>query len=201
MGFPLFPSTRELGQETAIKFKQQPLALDQTQVRLLYIDPHDPEDGIHCRIATFNLDAKSTPRFRALSYTWGPNNHMRTIFLNDQAFEIREIMCNFLHLCASNTLPFLGRHYWIDQISIDQTNIKERNHQVHMMSRIFRGATEVISWLGKKADDSDIALDYFTASKNFELRSQALDDPSAPETPKMLNALRHIFQRPYWSRL
>lgn len=201
MSFPLFPSTQELGQETAVKFKHQPLALDQTQVRLLYIDPRPPENGIHCRIATFNLDDKSTPSFRALSYTWGPNSPMRTIFLNDQAFEIRENLYNFLHLCASNTLPFLGQHFWIDQISIDQTNIQERNHQVHMMSQIFRGATEVISWLGKKADDSDIALDHFTASENFELRSQASDDSTAPETEKMLNALRHVFQRPYWSRL
>lgn len=201
MGFPLFPSARGVGQETAVKFKHQPLALVQTQIRLLYIDPRPPEDGIHCSIATFNLDANTTPRFRALSYTWGPKSSMRTIFLNDQAFEIRENLYNFLHLCASNALPFLGQHFWIDQISIDQTNIQERNHQVHMMSQIFRAATEVISWLGKRADNSDIAMDHFTASENFELRSHAPDDSTASKTEKMPSALRHVFQRPYWSRL
>ena len=190
-----------LDQEIAVMFKHQPLALDQTEVRLLYIDPHPPEDGVHCSIRTFNINAKSTPRFKALSYTWGPSSPTRTINLNNQTFEIRENLYNFLHLCSSSSLPFLGQYFWIDQISIDQTDIEERNHQVHMMSQIFRTATEVISWLGERVDDSDIAMDYFAAGANFQLSSQAPNDPAALETENLFNALRHLFQRPYWSRL
>lgn len=37
---------------------------------------------------------------------------------------------------------------WIDALSIDQPDARERMHQVRIMSRIFGGAREVIIWLG-----------------------------------------------------
>lgn len=38
---------------------------------------------------------------------------------------------------------------WIDQLSIDQTNLLERNQQVGLMSAIYRRCYQVIIWLGK----------------------------------------------------
>ena len=37
---------------------------------------------------------------------------------------------------------------WVDQICIDQSSNKERNHQVAMMGDIYRRATETYMWLG-----------------------------------------------------
>lgn len=38
--------------------------------------------------------------------------------------------------------------YWIDAICIDQSNTKERTHQVRMMDQIYADAESVIVWLG-----------------------------------------------------
>lgn len=42
---------------------------------------------------------------------------------------------------------------WIDQISIDQQNLSERNHQVQLMGDIFSNAVEVVVWLGLSLPD------------------------------------------------
>jgi hypothetical protein len=41
-------------------------------------------------------------------------------------------------------------HYfvWIDRLSIDQSNVLERKHQVHLMGRISNMSDSVIVWLG-----------------------------------------------------
>lgn len=36
---------------------------------------------------------------------------------------------------------------WIDQICIDQDDMKERSHQVKMMAPVYKGAQRVIAWL------------------------------------------------------
>ncbi|KAH7411740.1 heterokaryon incompatibility protein-domain-containing protein [Phaeosphaeria sp. MPI-PUGE-AT-0046c] len=46
---------------------------------------------------------------------------------------------------SSNTPP---KYIWIDQLCIDQSNPTERNHQVRLMSLIYRYAKTVIIWLG-----------------------------------------------------
>jgi hypothetical protein len=42
-----------------------------------------------------------------------------------------------------------GRSLWVDQICIDQTQMKERGHQVGIMEHIYRGAEETLCWLGQ----------------------------------------------------
>jgi hypothetical protein len=39
---------------------------------------------------------------------------------------------------------------WIDQISIDQQDVEEKNHQVSMMADIYEHAETVIAWLGEE---------------------------------------------------
>lgn len=44
-------------------------------------------------------------------------------------------------------------YFWIDQISIDQIAVGERNYQVPLMGHIFSNAQQVVVWL-----DSDPAI-------------------------------------------
>ena len=43
---------------------------------------------------------------------------------------------------------FANRWFWIDQICIDQDNVKEKSHQVKHMSSIYRSAQSTVIWLG-----------------------------------------------------
>jgi hypothetical protein len=42
--------------------------------------------------------------------------------------------------------------FWADQISMNQLDVDERNHQVTMMSMIYSQAVEVYAWLGPQPD-------------------------------------------------
>lgn len=51
-------------------------------------------------------------------------------------------------------LPSLKRLVWVDAICIDQASVQERNHQVHEMAKIYKGASIVPVYLGE-ADQMD----------------------------------------------
>jgi hypothetical protein len=68
---------------------------------------------------------------------------------------------------------------WIDALSIDQSNTRERDHQVKIMSRIFGGAEEVFVWLGLVSTETDRG------------RVMALE----------LETLLDICDKVYWTRL
>ncbi|KAH9237580.1 hypothetical protein K456DRAFT_49843 [Colletotrichum gloeosporioides 23] len=54
------------------------------------------------------------------------------------------------------------RILWIDAICIDQTHVPEPNHQLTLMTRIFRTASRVVVFLGEKdqEDGSDTVMDW-----------------------------------------
>lgn len=81
------------------------------------------------------------------------------------------------------------RWLWIDQLSIDQTNVRERNHQVRDMHTIYRCANSVIVWLGEGYERyRGDARSLYEAATEFKNNS----DPSA---------LTVILQNHYFSRL
>jgi hypothetical protein len=55
------------------------------------------------------------------------------------------------------------RYLWIDAISINQDNAEERNEQVKIMDKIYRGASKVLIWIGQAADNSDNLFDALNA--------------------------------------
>ncbi len=132
-------------------FKHQPLDLTKQQIRLLRLHPTpENEDAqtspIQCEIMT--VDAKDAV-YTTLSYVWGPPSPNQTIQINGKPFVVRQILYDFLKVFRddpANGLPDQP-YLWIDQLCIDQDNELERNHQVQMMSDIYRGCQYVIIWL------------------------------------------------------
>lgn len=116
-------------------------------------------------------DVNDCPPFIALSYTWGDEASKRDIKLNGSRFSVRKNLHDFMHhlsmakhiwgekvygddaasAVAQNAFlenPILWDYWWIDAICIDQESIKEKNHQVHIMSDIYSQAAFVFIWLG-----------------------------------------------------
>jgi hypothetical protein len=85
----------------------------------------------------------STKHFR----THGePNHEAKPFFLGDQVLYLRE---NLWKALASLREKKAERVVWIDAICINQADTSERNYQVQQMRRIYRGAKEILIWLGK----------------------------------------------------
>jgi hypothetical protein len=135
-------------------YKHEALEQDYDQIRLirLHRDYHptppttyetSSSKGLHCRIVTFPLGM--TPPYIALSYTWGAIFPTRTIRVNCKNFVIRENLFTFLNIfCEDEQNEYW---LWIDQLCIDQSSTKERNHQVRLMAQIYWSCVYVVAWL------------------------------------------------------
>jgi hypothetical protein len=87
-------------------------------------------------------------KYKALSYTWGsPEQDRHHIVVDGKLLEVRENLYDFFGIYRKKWKKC--RTLWIDAICIDQSNTHERNHQVGMMSHIYKRAQEVVIWLGR----------------------------------------------------
>ncbi|KAL6709822.1 hypothetical protein ACN47E_000607 [Coniothyrium glycines] len=221
---------------TSARFKHSPLNLDAKQIRLLRIQPRLPNDDtirieiIHIdysddiSTATSEHDALASitkptpptdsptacPPYIALSYTWGPESPMHRIHVssdNSQGYlAIRANLYDFLCIQAQCEEQC---YYWIDQVCIDQDNIKERGHQVGQMAAVYSRAERVEAWLGAAFESSDKVMDLLAAIDAFLTGEDVLDSSHVIEMVvepvithyKHREAFARFLNLPYWSRL
>jgi len=113
-----------------------------------------------------------------------------------------------------------GRGYiWIDQICINQKDLKERASQVGLMDQIYFGPNTTLIWLGFGGDDGELAVQFVDRidHKFFaRLIEQVVRPPSEwplrpwlppehgiiedPLNPRYWRALRALLLRTWWSR-
>jgi hypothetical protein len=130
------------------KFCYGQLDLAKQQIRLVTIKPKSSNrEEVECSIQVFDTD--TAPPYVTLSYTWGPPTPTKFISLNGKHFVVRESLHNFLQFYQTD--PSNTQFIWIDQICISQAHTGERNHQVRLMSHIYKQCTYVIVWLGVSA--------------------------------------------------
>lgn len=123
------------------------------QIRLLKILPRNDEhkgSGINISLEIF--DMQTAPSYVALSYEWGKPNHPLSrrskVDIHGAKLPVRKNLLAFLIQHESMRFRDPCEYLWIDQISIDQGNIDERNRQVMLMADIYSRAEQVIAWLG-----------------------------------------------------
>ena len=135
-------------------FVHDSLHLSNDSIRLLQILPASQAEEIHCQINQFPIS--ECPIYCAVSYSWGEPDQPRMIRLNGCRFRVRKNLWWLLyHFRQVNET----RRLWIDAICINQGSIKERNHQVGLMGKVYERAETVLVWLGRASKDSKLALD------------------------------------------
>lgn len=87
------------------------------------------------------------------------------------------------------------RSFWIDALSIDQNNLRERAQQIKIMGHIYRAADEIISWLGPAKDGSDFAMGVLDTEP--ELWAHDIGSLLPDET----QAFVALYRRSYWGRV
>jgi hypothetical protein len=90
-------------------FKYSPL--NGSEIRIVALHPGTGSDQISCVIQ--NIDLNLSPKYRALSYTWGDPTPTHEILLNGQPFIVTDnLHSTFMHLRNSDqVIPM-----WIDTI-------------------------------------------------------------------------------------
>lgn len=131
-----------LGLSNRTAYVYTPLPDDNDTIRLLYIKSSLLATGkIHGELRTAKLS--DSPRYAALSYTWGRLEFNHTAVIGGHEFAITENLHEALaefRMCTSGQrdLPI-----WVDQMSINQEDIPEKNRQVRMMRTIYEKADAV----------------------------------------------------------
>ena len=118
--------------------------------RLLQLLPGQDDDVIECVLSVHTLSAEDD-KYTALSYTWGEKQPAQMIKVNARQHSIRPNLCSFLRTYRDPVKPLT---LWIDALCIDQSCVKERNHQVSIMTKIYKSAFEVTAWLGPESPAS-----------------------------------------------
>jgi hypothetical protein len=144
--------------------------------------------------------AHHRPQYEALSYVWGPTE-MKSISLNGQSCDVRENLFDALVNLRSENQQ---RTLWVDAICINQDDMKERNHQVSRMESIYSQA-EKVAWLGLSDEFTVEALGFLQSFDpeiesltGFIFKNELAD---TEEGCRILEGVRSISLRPYWTRL
>jgi hypothetical protein len=140
-------------------------------LRLLKIFPGEESHPVRCRLETFRL-RDSPPKYDALSYAWGASTKQRKIFCGNHMMNVTDNLHDALERLRYQG-PGHTRLIWVDAICIDQSNDRERGHQVRLMRDIYRSAKEVVIWLGNDPKGHAIpAFSVVCAIANGHLQSK-----------------------------
>lgn len=188
----------------------QPLAQIHS-IRLLHLEPGQFSDKIQCKLYHANLNDK--PVILAVSYVWGHAAITAPIVCNGIEVGMTVNLGNALRRLRDTDAHVV---IWADALCINQVDTAERSCQVGIMAEIYKGAEQVVVYLGEDTEDTAMAFlvlrrvsNLLTNEQDPHRRLEAFNIgyvkekscyiPPAHYQGRM--ALRHLYQRDYFSRI
>lgn len=147
--------------ETPAIFTHQPLT-NNPNLRNLEVLPGTQDEPIRCKLRSVVLGAE----YVAVSYRWGDRKDLHRIGVNGKDFRVT---CNLWTFLATMRMRKNPSSFWIDAVSINQSDVDERNAQVSMMDKIYASASQVLVWLGP---------DHHEAADVFKILNTKYSHPS-----------------------
>ena len=114
-------------------------------IRLIRLQRAGRARGIDFELKTFAV--QDCPEYYALSYAWSAVVADCAIWCTNQRLRISSDLLRGLNELEC-LRQFTNKWLWVDQICIDQANMKEKSHQVKLMSKIYSRAVSTVVWLG-----------------------------------------------------
>jgi ankyrin repeat protein len=189
-------------------FKYEPLDLERPAFRLLQLlQGNGPV--IECKLFQAYLGGADTVPYDALSYTWGAMERTATVIVNGKVFDVTENLYSaFQHLRSKSQ----DRILWADAICINQSNDRERGHQVQQMRDIYSQAEEVVIWLGHATNQTNCLMEslrrleeYATMHehRSWDLKQWITFWELVPRDPihKLSEGLDLLLRRPWFRRV
>lgn len=177
----------------AASFEYSPLDKQRKQIRLFRLLASEPEVVLDLQI----FDLESAPSFAAISYRWGSTASPGLVLVNGKELSVGR---NLHDLLRGHFETLVTTHLWADQICIAQETIDEKNHQVRLMEEIYRGAEQVVVWLGMSQESSDVV----SAVKNLgplrRFRTRLSKERIGHLDTIELGAMRTLVGNAYWER-
>lgn len=159
-------------------FTYTPLPDPATHIRLLQIlavNEDEDQAHVHARLSVWLL--ASAPPYHAISYTWGNPNETTHVVIDDKCMVVRR-NCEYVLKQAKWYEDSRRQHkrmgkmwrkrgkkkqkkeywFWCDAICINQENYGEKEFQVALMGKIYKGAERVLACVGEEAEGSEIVF-------------------------------------------
>lgn len=138
-------------------FKYKSLDLERPTIRLLKLlkAKSSRDYDIKCELIEASFDKDDLIPYEALSYYWGGTILSASVELDGKTLAITEN----LHVALLALRSTEDRILWVDAVCIDQSNLKERGHQVQQMAKIYSQADRVVIWLGESTSDTNMLLE------------------------------------------
>ena len=119
----------------------------------------------------FHATLGSHPAYEALSYAWGEADFAYEVSVGSSSSlavstNLHEALQRLRRADAKRTM-------WIDAICINQIDVAERSSQVGKMREIYRGAEQVVVWVGEESENSTRAIDFLRVLGNEEQHATA----------------------------
>ena len=178
----MLPSGRNRHRE----LKSQPRI--QHFIKLVKLLPRTNTGAIHLELyENILLEPGQHPPYTALSYEWGSERLSKApIFVNGEPLHVR---CN-LYYCLRDLIKYhdmANQLLWVDSLCINQTDVRERNHQVQHMRGTYALADKVFAWIGPPTASSIQILEKLESlTHTYNADTQALLDTCS---------------RSYWKRM
>jgi hypothetical protein len=148
--------------------RYSPIDLESSNFRVFVLQPGENEEPVYGELIIKSINDRFS--YEALSYSWESAAPLNGINLDGDVFPVREnLHAALVHL----RLPSSPRYLWIDALSINQADNADKTHQIEQMRSIYARASQVIIWLGKAEEKSDLAVDL--------IQKGILVDPSGHE--------------------
>ncbi|KAF5983611.1 heterokaryon incompatibility het-6 [Fusarium coicis] len=141
--------------------------------------------------------------YEAVSYVWGDVKDLVPINVQgDEDMVTQALVSQNCHAALSSfRCSDSPRLLWIDSICIDQDSAIEKNHQLGLMARIYKSASQVLVYLGQRTLNSDAAMRCI----------REIDEPSNDDgygaveasaiIPQNQMAVTNLFKRPWFFRV
>ena len=153
-----------------------PLKSSGKQIRLLELHPGQYHSPLSGRLRVVSLGMIPTPRYQALSYTWGDAT-------KNDAIRIHGCGCipitgNLFQALRRLRRRLTTRILWVDAICINQGDPIEKSHQIFLMSEVYKIADKVIVWLGETFLHRFSIRNVRSRYEEFRMLINHLDEPS-----------------------
>ena len=157
-----------------------------SQIRLLHLHPNKNllSPCVRCDIVPVDLNATPLPSYEALSYVWGSNEKPFRVAC-DKRSSI-SVTASLYHALRDLRLENEIRTLWADAICINQADVPERNGQVLLMDRVYKGAKQVVTYVGEGTDERYLGI--LLAQQLCDLVAKTF--PKSPD-PRMQNPERY----------
>jgi hypothetical protein len=182
-----------------------------TFIRLLKVLEPSPDGNVNCALTVHEL--RNSPKYRALSYTWGPPSDLASerhvtadrsypITCNGETLIITKNLLDALSSMQRTRLTTSEDYLWIDAICINQDDEDEKGSQVYMMFDIYKTATSVIVWLGEADEDTSMALGILPSVAAIpEDRLRGIDNNDIEDTMPFFNEYITLHSHENWRAL